>query len=308
MTCWRLISDVGGTNVRFARVFDEDNVVERFSYPVARFDSFLDALRFYADETGGIAGCCGAAIGAAGPVASGSAKLTNISWTIHEAEVAAEIGAPCAVINDVEAAAHCLPMLAVSEYMLLGEPPPNLETAHRLLIANIGTGFGAAGLVKTGAGWMSSPSEAGHMTLPLPEGHESRLRPKFKSVEDALSGRGLSNLHAALCEDAPLYTAAEICALSASDAKIAATLRLFTHIAGDVLGNLALTLAAWDGVFLVGSVAKGFVHAADRGAFREAFENKGPMKAWMKRIPLALVEKEDAALYGLAALSLRHKP
>ncbi len=307
MTCWRLISDVGGTNVRFARVFSEDNVVERCSYPVAQFDSFLDALRFYADETGGLGGCSGAAIGAAGPVASGSAKLTNISWIIHEAEVAAELGAPCALINDVEATAHCLPGLSSSECFMLSGPLPNLETAHRLLAANIGTGFGAASLVKTATGWMSSPSEAGHMTIPLPEGHEARLRPKFKSVEDALSGRGLSNLHAALVEDALQYTAAEI-TRSASDPKFAATLRLFTQIVGDVLGNLALAMAAWDGVFLVGSVAKGYAHAADRAALREAFENKGPMKEWMKRIPLALIEKEDAALYGLAALSLQGRP
>jgi glucokinase len=308
MTPWRLISDVGGTNVRFARVFDEDNLVERLSYRVARFGSFLDALRSYAGETGGLAGCCGAAIGAAGPVASGSAKLTNISWSIEEAEVAGEIGAPCIVINDVEAAAYCLPALSISEYAVLGGPPPHVETAHRLLAANIGTGFGAAGLVKTPAGWISSPSEAGHMTLSLPEGLESRMRPKFKSVEDALSGRGLTNLHAALSEDASLIAAADLCARAASDARVSATLGVFADIVGDVLGNLTLALAAWDGVFLFGSVAKGFARAANRGAFRKAFENKGPMKAWMERVPLALVEKEDAALYGLAALPFRHKP
>jgi glucokinase len=303
MTGWRLISDVGGTNIRFARVFDQENIVQRFSYPVTQFDSFLDALRTYADETGGLNGCRGAAIGAAGPVALGSARLTNLSWLIDEAEVAAEIGAPCTVINDVEAAAHSMPALSNSEYIALGGPSPNLGTAHRLLIVNIGTGFGAAGLVRTAAGWMSSPSEAGHMSLPLSEGDEALLRPNFKSVEDALSGRGLPNLHAALSGDASRYTAEEIC--TRPEPKFAATLRVFTEIAGDVLGNLALALAAWDGVFLVGSVAKGFAHAADHAALREAFEDKGPMKESMRRIPLALIEKVDPTLFGLAALSFR---
>jgi glucokinase len=303
MTGWRLISDVGGTNIRFARVFDEENIVQRFSYPVARFDSFLDALRTYADETGGLIGCCGAAIGAAGPVALGAATLTNLSWFITEAEVAAEIGVPCTVINDVEAAAHSMPALTNGEYIALGGPSPNLGTAHRLMIVNIGTGFGAAGLVRAASGWMSSPSEAGHMSLPLPEGHETVLRAKFKSVEHALSGRGLPKLHASLSGDASYYAAEEIC--TRSEPKFEATLRVFTKIAGDVLGNLALALAAWDGVFLVGSVAKGFAHAADHGAFREAFENKGPMMELMRRIPLALIEKGDAALFGLAALSVR---
>ena len=190
MRFWRLVADVGGTNVRFARVFDEDNVVERCSYLVSRFDSFLGALRAYADETGGLAGCSGAAIGAAGPVALGSARLTNISWTIHETEVSAEVGVPCMLINDVEAAAHCLPTLSIGELIVLGDLAPNLETAHRLLVVDIGTGFGAATLVRNTNEWFSSPSEAGHMSLRLPKGYEVRLRSRFKSVEHALSGRG----------------------------------------------------------------------------------------------------------------------
>ena len=147
---WRLIADVGGTNVRFARVIDEENVVDRCSYLVSRFGSFLDALRAYAEETdGGLSGCSGAAIGAAGPVAVGAAHLTNIAWFIQEAEVADEIGAPCMLVNDVEAAAYCIPGLASSEFRVIGDVAPKLGTAHRLLGANIGTGFGAATLVRT---------------------------------------------------------------------------------------------------------------------------------------------------------------
>jgi glucokinase len=303
-----LIADAGGTNVRFARVIDEENVVERCSYSVSRFDSFLDALRLYADETGGLAGCSGAAIGAAGPVYLGSAKFTNSSWTITEAEVAAEIGAPCSLVNDVEAAGWCMPSLSSSDYLVLGQPLPKLETAHRLLAANIGTGFGAATLFKTPGGWFSASSEAGHMSLPLPEGYETRLQPEFKSVEHVLSGRGLSNLHAALNDDEAVLPAADICARATWDPKCAATLRLFTQIAGDVLGNLALAVAAWDGVYLFGSVAKGFASVADHALLREAFQDKGAMTEWMKRIPVALVEKEDAALYGLAALPIRPRP
>lgn len=306
---WRLIADVGGTNVRFARVIDEENVVDRCSYLVSRFESFLDALRAYAEETDcGLSGCSGAAIGAAGPVAMGSAHLTNIAWVIQEAEVAGEIGAPCMLVNDVEAAAYCIPGLASSEFLVIGDVAPKLETAHRLLAANIGTGFGAATLVRTPSGWFSSPSEAGHMSLPLPEGDEASLRPRFKSVEHVLSGRGLSNLHSALAKDEAVLEAADICSHAASDPKCLATLNFFTHIAGDVLGNLALAVTAWDGVFLFGSVAKGFARVASHARFREAFEDKGAMSEWMKRIPVALVEKEDAAMFGLAALPIRPLP
>jgi glucokinase len=306
---WRLIADVGGTNVRFARVIDQENVVDRCSYPVARFESFLDALRAYADETdSGLSGCSSAAIGAAGPVAMGSAHLTNIAWSIQEAEVADEIGAPCTLVNDVEAAAYCLPALSAHEFFVIGNATPKLETAHRLLAANIGTGFGAAILIKTPSGWFSSPSEAGHMSLPLPEGFEVNIRPRFKSVEHVLSGRGLASLHNTLGEDRAVLEAADICSRTSSDPKCAATLGLFTEIAGDVLGNLALAVAAWDGVFLFGSVAKGFARVADHARFRKAFEDKEAMSEWMKRIPVAVVEKQDAAMFGLAALPIRPQP
>ena len=306
---WRLIADVGGTNVRFARVIDEDNVVDRCSYLVSRFDSFLDALRAYTGETnGGLSGCSGAAIGAAGPVALGSARLTNISWLIHESEVAKEIGAPCTLVNDVEAASYCLPTLSSHELLVIGNVAPKLDAAHRFLAANIGTGFGAATLVKTAAGWFSAPSEAGHMSLPLPEGYEALLRPRFKSVEHILSGPGLENLHAALHQEGTALEAAEICGRSPSDPRCFATVSLFTQIAADVLGNLALAVTAWDGVFLFGSVARGVARVADHAKFRQTFEDKGVMKEWMRRIPVALVEKEDAALFGLAALPIRPQP
>ena len=300
---WRLISDVGGTNVRFARVIDEDNVVDRCSYLVSGFGGFLDALRAYTGEIGsGLSDCSGAAIGAAGPIHAGSASLTNISWTISESEVADEIGAPCTLVNDVEAAAYAIPGLAAHEIWPLGGAAPKLDTAHRLLAANIGTGFGAATLVRTPAGWFSAASEAGHMSLPLSDANAARLRPRFRSVEDVLSGRGVVNLHAALTGTPDELDAADIFGRASSDPLCRATLDFFTEIAGDVLGNLALGVAAWDGVFLFGSVAKGFAGIADHTRFRKAFENKGPMSEWMKRVPVALVEKEDASLFGLAAL------
>ena len=300
---WRLISDVGGTNVRFARVIDEENVVDRCSYLVSRFDGFLDALRAYiSDIDGGLSNCSGAAIGAAGPIHAGSASLTNISWIISETEVAEEIGAPCTLANDVEAAAYCVPGLSSHEILPLGGAGPKLDTAHRIVAANIGTGFGAATLIRTPAGWFSASSEAGHMSLALPEAKEARLRPSFKSVEHVLSGRGVVNLHAALTGTPATLDAAEIFSCAAPDPACRETLDTFTEIAGDVLGNLALGVAAWDGVFLFGSVAKGFASIADHSRFRAAFENKGPMSEWMKRVPVALVEKEDASLFGLAAL------
>jgi len=305
VTPWRLIGDVGGTNVRFARVFDGAVVAERRAYPGARFESFMHALRAYASETGGFEGCASVAIGAAGPVAAGEVHLTNVAWTIREAEVEAEAGAPCMLLNDVEAAAYCALTLSDKDYTLLAGPAPDLLRARRLLVANIGTGFGAAALIKVASVWISLPSEAGHMSLRLPDSADARLRSAFPSVEHALSGRGLVHLHAALIGHEHALSAREICANAAVDPAAAATVRLFAEIVGSVLGDLTLAYTAWDGVFLVGSVAKGFASVSDPRVMRAAFENKGPMSGWLSRVPVALMLKEDPAFFGLATAPLR---
>ena len=212
MTGWRLVSDVGGTNVRFARAEAGKDLQNRSSYPVSRFASFTDALRTYLDETGGKNGCIGAAIGAAGRIAYGAVRLTNLAWYISEAEVSSELGVPCTLINDVQAVAFSLPVLTPADFLTLGSPLPALAAARRLLVANIGTGFGAATLLRTTGGWTSCPSEAGHMSLTFTGWGDDSLRQKFISVEHVLSGRGLCNLHAAIANDAPAHAPSDIIA------------------------------------------------------------------------------------------------
>ncbi|MGO9546466.1 MAG: ROK family protein [Rhodomicrobium sp.] len=304
MTGWRLVSDVGGTNVRFARAEAGKGLQKRSSYRVSTFATFSDALRTYLDETGGKNGCIGAAIGAAGRIASGAVRLTNLAWHVSESDVSSELGAPCTLINDVQAVSFSLPALSPADFLTLGLPEPAFAAARRLLVANIGTGFGAATLIRTSSGWTSCPSEAGHMSLTFSGWGDDSLRQKFMSVEHALSGHGLCNLHAAIANDTPALAPSEIIAKANSDPRYATTLRLFTQIAGAVLGNLVLAVAAWDGVLLCGSVARGFAPAADLSLLRQSFEGTGRMSEWKKQIPLALVTNDDAALIGLAVLPL----
>ncbi|MFZ0569139.1 MAG: ROK family protein [Rhodomicrobium sp.] len=304
MTGWRLISDVGGTNVRFARAQGAKDVSEIRTYLVNRFPSFTSAAKAYLDETGGGDGCTGAAIGAAGLVAFGKVRLTNASWDISEAEVSTELGLPCRLVNDVEAVAFSLPVLSESGIAALGPLIPNLAAMQRVLIANIGTGFGAATLIRTGVGWASCPSEAGHMSLTFPDWGDDTLQRKFPSVEHVLSGPGLLNLHAAISNATPSTAAADIFAQASADPHCSATVRLFTQVTGSVLGNLVLAVAAWDGVFLCGSVAKGLAQVVDLASLRQAFEGTGRMSAWMKRVPIALLTEETPAFAGLAVLPL----
>ncbi len=304
MTAWRLVSDVGGTNARFARATEAGSLLSWRSYPVGRFASFLCAVETYLEDTGGLMGCTSAAIGAAGPVACGAVKLTNAAWYISESEVSEALGVPSVLVNDVEAVGFSVPAMAVSDFAMVGGLQPNLTASNRFILANIGTGFGAATLVKAGGEWISCPSEAGHMSLNLAAGFNQTLRLKFTFVEQVLSGRGLCNLYAAITDSVPPHDAAEIVDRSNSDAHSAFALQIFIEILGDVLGNLALTVAAWDGVFLCGSVARGLANVAGLSQLRHAFEDKGRMREWMRQIPIAIIVREDAALAGLSVVPI----
>ncbi len=306
MTGWRLVSDVGGTNVRFARAAGGELFALR-AYPVSRFASFMDAARAYLDETGGPSGCIGSAIGAAGLVAFGKVTLTNLAWEISEVEVSSELGVPCLLVNDVEAVAYSVSSISGASIAAVGPLTPDLTAIHRILVANIGTGFGAATLIRTDGAWVSCPSEAGHMSLNFPDWQDKDLQTQFPSIEHVLSGRGICNLHTAISKTAtPCLSPADVFSRASTDPHGAAALRLFTQIAGNVLGNLVLAVAAWDGVFLCGSVAGSLVKTADLALLRQAFEGTGRMSAWMKRVPIAFLTAEYPALTGLAVLPVRN--
>ena len=303
MASWRLISDAGGTNVRFARA-SGGGLYAILAYPVSRFPSFALAMRAYLDETGGAQGCTGAAIAAAGPIGHGKVSLTNLDWEISEAEVSAELGVPCRLINDVEAVAFGVADIQASGCTTVGTPAPNLGAIHRIVVANIGTGFGAATLIRADGIWVSCPSEAGHMALAFHDWPDIAMQRRFPSVEHVLSGHGIRDLYAALSKSVAPASAADIFARAGADPHSAATLELFTKVAGSVLGNLVLATAAWDGVFLCGSVARSLAKTADVALFRQAFEGTGRMSARMKGVPIALLTEEHPALAGLAVLPL----
>jgi glucokinase len=304
MTGWRLVSDAGGTNVRFARAAANAEIAGTKSYPVSHFPSFLTALQFYLEETGGHEGCEGVAVGAAGAVVSGTVTLTNVAWKISQSEISGELKVPCALINDVQAVAFSIPTLAQQALALLGNHAPDLANAQRLLVANIGTGFGAATLIRAGAGWVSCPSEAGHMSISFKSDGGEQYEGRLRSVEHILSGRGICNLHSALSQLPCEYDPGSLISQASTDLLCRQTLRVFTEIAGEVLGNLTLAVAAWDGVYLCGTVARSFARSADLSLLRKSFNDKGPMTEKMKQIPIALITREDAALAGLAALPL----
>jgi glucokinase len=313
-TAAALVADIGGTNTRVALAEGGRLVPASVRhYRNAGFDGLEPVLRRFLEETGARPRAAGIAM--AGPVRDGRGRLTNLDWTLDTGALAAATGAgTVALLNDLQAQGHALGHLPQeSLQVVLPGPPPNLEAAQ--LVVGLGTGFNVAPVYNRPEGRLVPPSEAGHAVLPVRRAEDLALarfiaeRHGFCSIEDALSGRGLAWTHDFLCERAGVpggVGSAEVMRRMAEGTgaeadRARAAVATFVRLAGEVCGDLALTLLPFGGLFLIGGMARAAApHMAEFG-FAEAFRDKGRFGPFMERFAVTLVTDDDAALIGAAA-------
>lgn len=306
-----LLADIGGTNTRLA--LGHGNFVDHATirrYANAEHSDLPSILKTYLNEMGGMT-CDGACLAAAGPVTDGVAELTNLSWRITPEAVCAATGATkVAIINDLQAQGHALDRLPITSFktILPGSPDPRRGTR---LVVGIGTGFNAAPVRRAATGLVVAASECGHSSLPLRTEQDLRLARfvesahGFAGVEDVLSGRGLIRLHAFMASEAGLVSdlpSADILAeiASGSDAVAAQTCAGFCTLMGRVVGDLALTHLPFEGIYLVGGIARAFAPYLETNGFASAFRDKGRFATFMDSFCVHVIEDDYAALEGCA--------
>lgn len=316
MTDWWLLGDIGGTNARLAVSEGAGRVGHERAYGTQRLASLDAALADYLaslPQDLSVSRCRGARIAAAGPVEGNAVKLTNAQWHIRGEDVSARIGgAPAIIVNDLEAVAALLPHLAAGDVRMIGDAPLSTGSSHAVAI-NLGTGLGAAAVVKTRCGqWLPIGGEPGHFSFAVSDADDAGLLAHATTFEDYLSGRGVGHLYdvvAALAQGgdgaAPAshgLSAEGVFAAAASDPIAQRCVRQVSRMLGRFAGDLVLATAAWDGAFLCGSVVGGWAAVCDTADFRVAFEAKGAMSSRMRGVPSAMILTPDPALIGLTHL------
>ncbi len=306
-----LLADIGGTNTRVALARQgavARETIRRFAN--ADHAGLTDILVLYLAETGGV-GCAGACVAVAGPVQDGRAEMTNLDWVITPDAIRAATGAgPVAILNDLQAQGHALDQLGASSLRVILPGPARPRPGARLVIG-VGTGFNAAPVHRTAQGLLVAACECGHASLPLRSEADLRLARHveaahgFAGIEDVLSGRGLERLYGWMALEAGIpgeKAAAEIMAAieTGQDAVAQATARRFVTILGRVAGDLALIHLPFDGIYLVGGVARAFTPYLATMGFCDAFRDKGRFSAFMDDFPVRVIEDDYAALEGCA--------
>lgn len=305
MTARRLVSDLGGTNVRFALTDDAGMPGPATSFPLAQFGRFEDALAAYLAEIADTA-IDSVAIGAAGPADQEVIRLTNASWTIERASIREALGiADVRLVNDLEAVARAIPALAGNDLAgIRGAALP----AHRLrsvIAINVGTGFGAAGLLRhdtpESTTWLTRATEAGHMlAAPFDAGREA------ETIESRLSGDGVARAMDARSGSDPARPTGQavFAAAARGDEQAIEVAADFGWRLGRATRDLVLAHSAWDGAYLVGSVVLGW-HALGRPAsFEAGFSTQGPMRQRLDEVPVQVIARTNPALIGLALIDI----
>jgi glucokinase len=303
-----LVADIGGTNTRVALA--RGAAVDRATvtrYANADHADLSQVLARYLDEKGvtdtQITGVC---VAAAGPVHDGVATLTNLDWRIDRESLSQSLGADkVAVLNDLQAQGHAIGNIDPADLEEIVPQPPVSELAAKLVVG-LGTGFNACPVFDTAGGRFVPPSEAGHVSLPSCGGATQALVEAmrrdhgFASVEEVLSGRGISYLHRVLhgesCEPATIMDR-----LDKGEAQATETGRAFVQVMGTVVGDLALNHLPFGGIYLVGGVTRAVAPWLGPFDMAGAMRAKGRFSGFMAQFGVFVVKDDYAALTGCAS-------
>jgi glucokinase len=318
-----LAGDVGGTSTRLG-VFEQTSSRPRAlvmrTFRTLDFSGLPEMISaFLKAESQDASTLTAACFGLAGPVHGDVAELTNVPWRVDAGHIARAFALKrVRLLNDLEALAYALPALAGNELRVLqaGRPVPKGTVA----VIAAGTGLGEAALHCENGHYRAHAMEAGHADFAARSDRDvvvlrdvSRRRGRA-SVEDVLSGPGLTNvyraLHSNVCGagvEINSPTASEeisTAAINRTCADCIEVLDAFVEAYGAEAGNLALRTIATGGVFVGGGIAPKILPALENGRFMTAFRAKAPFEKLLDAMPVKVILHSEAGLLGAANFCL----
>lgn len=325
-----LAGDVGGTKAVLA-ICDPATpslpIVREAVYHCAEFPS-LEAILDQFVPRGGRHDLAAACFGVAGPVVDATAKITNLPWLIDAAALAARLGVPVALLNDLQATALGTLVLPPSAFAVLQAPAAHVGGGTIAVIAP-GTGLGEALLVFDGRHYRALPSEGGHADFAPGTDEELELWRYLRAVhgghvscERVLSGAGIGDAYDFLRKTGgvpePAWLTAELATgdrnavishtgLVGRDPVCVRALEIFVEALGAEAGNLALRGLATGGVVIGGGIPPKILPALQQPRFLERFTAKGRFASWARSIGVRVTLEPRAALFGAAHHAAMYK-
>ena len=307
-----LLGDIGGTNARFAIVATGDNAYSNFKkLRCDDFKTLIDAIICYLKdiEVENIESIC---LAIAAPIYEKKIKIVNNHWFVDEDELYKVFNVSSInIINDFAAIAHAIDSIDKSHYLDLGSQEPiNIKKLqYNIGIVGPGTGLGSSGLRKLSNRPITYFAELGHVGF-APQNElqielVKVLKTKYDRVvnETFVSGPGLKNIFWALHEIKSKYyseySSEEIFNQINNNNLAKQSTEIFFEMLGQVAGDFALAIGAFDGVLIAGDLVNNHAKLIKESQFRFGFENKDSYRGLMQKIPTSLIDVSEVGLLGI---------
>jgi glucokinase len=301
-----LVADIGGTNTRCAIASQGGTVGNIETFRNRDFPGLDRLLASYLGTQPPDERPDKAVIAIAAPIRGDEIRMVNINWTFSVTALARTLSLQRVMpLNDFAAQAYALPVLGARDLRQVGGGQ-TVDGAPKVVIGP-GTGLGTAGLVRIADRWHAITGEGGHVTMAPSNEREARIvalgRERFGhcSAERLISGAGLSFVYGALNEGIALTPAEVGARITAGETAALEALDVFFQLLGTVASNLAVTFAAFGGVYIGGGITPRYIEQFEASGFRARFEDKGRYRPFLADIPTAVITADHPALRGLAA-------
>ncbi|PLX90935.1 MAG: glucokinase [Desulfuromonas sp.] len=312
-----LAGDIGGTTSRFQWMDSSspEHHSTLFYYPSHRFSSFTELLQTLLSDSG-VTQVDYTCFGLPGPIQGSKVTLTNLPWTIDACDLKSQLPlGQISLINDFQAAALGIDTLSADKLVCLHEG--TFDAAGNRLVVGAGTGLGVAPVYQLEGQFYPQPSEGGHIAFAPINDQQNRLLDwmhkdvSYITYEHLLSGEGLVTLYRFHffqrngCLPTS-FSAAIVHEMAEQGDEVArAALRMFVHIYGQFIGDVALIWPARAGIYIAGGIAAKIVKWMTAEDFTSYFLTKESMNGVVEKMPVYLVKDELLGLKGAMVAARR---
>ena len=308
----RLVSDIGGTNARFAIEIAPYEFVEIKTLTCRDYPTLADAINSYlnASEYPQVKH---AALAVPSPIVDDTLFMVNSPWhlsSMMQTKIDTKLDS-LIFLNDFHALALSIPHIPKDKLVKVGGEEP--DSSKPICIIGPGTGLGMATLFKHPLQdeYFAIPAEGGRSSFAAVSEEEFELwqhvhrRFQHVSVERVLSGPGLQVMYEAICEIKGVAieripSPSEITELGVNNQCFICTqvVDYFCRILGTTASNLACITSAFGGVYIGGGIVPKILDYFLKSDFRCRFEDKGRYRTFLAKMPIYVIVHDYPAMLG----------